>query len=518
MFNFKKNKFILTLIILFGFSNISFAAPALYAPGETLDPACVPTDPLCTVRVAESGTNTTINELTGLTTPLTNLQGGTGFNTYTKGDILSGDAASALTTLPVGTNGQVLTADSAASTGLNWTSVTGGVTADSLDFTEFSDSLTLDASTVIESIGSFFLKILNTGTGPSLLVEDESSDTTPFVIDDDGNVGVGLDNPGQKLHIFDGDMLFEKNGENAIQFKNNSLVNNPVYHIGRIQIAGIGIPEWRIMYSDDVETTPYKVFGVESSGTAASVIPPSISRGSHFEGFQEGDVQPYFRMNSYPSMTVELGNGGNDLTDVHMRRTADSELTYFLGANALEERMKLANDDFSVSFDGTQKINLDKDDLVFNTTGVEKARLNKDGFLTLTDGVSADRLETNTLTANDNIQTRGSFNAVQNVVNINSDDFSLDVSNKTFIRIYTSCTSGGGNSSSDCTFIPTLGVNGQIMVIEWIDNTLGELLDDTAIPTAGYVRLSSDWTPDAKDTLTLIATDSDWVEISRSSN
>ncbi|VUX46636.1 exported hypothetical protein [Candidatus Defluviicoccus seviourii] len=46
------------------------------------------------------------------------------------------------------------------------------------------------------------LSVTNTGSGPSFVVEDSASpDTTPFVIDASGNVGVGTGSPQTKLHI-----------------------------------------------------------------------------------------------------------------------------------------------------------------------------------------------------------------------------------------------------------------------------------------------------------------------------
>lgn len=46
------------------------------------------------------------------------------------------------------------------------------------------------------------LKITNTGTGNSFLVEDEAStDATPFVIDASGNIGIGFGTPAYKLDI-----------------------------------------------------------------------------------------------------------------------------------------------------------------------------------------------------------------------------------------------------------------------------------------------------------------------------
>jgi len=72
---------------------------------------------------------------------------------------------------------------------------------DVLDFTELSDAMTLDASTRITVTGSNVLTLTNTGTGASLVVEDQASDTTPFVVAADGKVGIGISSPTQALDV-----------------------------------------------------------------------------------------------------------------------------------------------------------------------------------------------------------------------------------------------------------------------------------------------------------------------------
>lgn len=80
--------------------------------------------------------------------------------------------------------------------GANWL-----IDDDLLDFTEFKDALSLDASTDIAISGSQILSLTNTGTGDSFLINDQASDTTPFVIDAAGSVGVGLAIPTQALDV-----------------------------------------------------------------------------------------------------------------------------------------------------------------------------------------------------------------------------------------------------------------------------------------------------------------------------
>ncbi len=105
-------------------------------------------------------------------------------------------------TLPgtAGTSNQVLTTDGAGI--LSWTSSgAASIADDSLNFDKFSDTMSLDASTDIAASGTNFLSITNAGTGDSFRVNDVASDTSPFVIDQSGNVGIGTTVPAQPLHV-----------------------------------------------------------------------------------------------------------------------------------------------------------------------------------------------------------------------------------------------------------------------------------------------------------------------------
>lgn len=80
-------------------------------------------------------------------------------------------------------------------------SLSTSVADDVLDFSEFKDAMTLDASTDITISGSDVFSITNSGTANSFVVNDEPSDATPFVIDANGNVGIGSPTPTEMLSV-----------------------------------------------------------------------------------------------------------------------------------------------------------------------------------------------------------------------------------------------------------------------------------------------------------------------------
>jgi hypothetical protein len=80
-----------------------------------------------TVQLAVEEVSTECRNATNITSgTLAVARGGTNLASYTKGDLIAASAATTLAKRTVGTNGQVLTADSAQSTGLNWTTPTTG--------------------------------------------------------------------------------------------------------------------------------------------------------------------------------------------------------------------------------------------------------------------------------------------------------------------------------------------------------------------------------------------------------
>lgn len=97
------------------------------------------------------------------------------------------------------------------------------------------------------------------------------------------------------------------------------LETNPQFQ-WRIQNAGINEPELALFYSDSDETER-KLSGTESTGTTASV---RYNRGSHFEGFiHDGDYAPAFRLNTSPTMRIEMGPGGSKCAVGGLVRTSN---------------------------------------------------------------------------------------------------------------------------------------------------------------------------------------------------
>jgi hypothetical protein len=102
-------------------------------------------------------------------------RGGTGLASYTKGDILGASAATTLTKLTVGTNGQVLRANSATATGLEWgadfvgtvTTVTSSTAALTVATATTTPALTVRSATT--SVDGIVQLSDSTGTTSSVL-------------------------------------------------------------------------------------------------------------------------------------------------------------------------------------------------------------------------------------------------------------------------------------------------------------------------------------------------------------
>ena len=163
-----------------------------------------------------------------------------------------------------------------------------------------------------------------------------------------GKVGVGTTSPVEKVDVTDGNICINvtlPDMENAFIMKKilsgtgiSGAFHNPMFSLGRIVKGGDGDPEFRVLYYDEILKKEKTVLEFDRKGIIASVKPDSTveqRRGSHFEGFYSGAVQPYFRLNSYPRMRLEMGDGGGDSVDVAMERLASKKLGFYT-ANACQ--------------------------------------------------------------------------------------------------------------------------------------------------------------------------------------
>jgi trimeric autotransporter adhesin len=98
-----------------------------------------------------------------------------------------------------GSSAQVLQTDGTGN--LQWMTIPALPAANSLNFAQLMDSMTLDASTEISVTGANALSITNSGTAVSFRVNDTPADPSPFVIDQNGNVGIGVSAPTELLHL-----------------------------------------------------------------------------------------------------------------------------------------------------------------------------------------------------------------------------------------------------------------------------------------------------------------------------
>ena len=120
-------------------------------------------------------------------TAITALYGGTGYNSYTKGDILVG-VGSTFIKLPVGTDAYILSASSASDTGLTWIANTGGGGAG----TVYNGSL--NAIPFYPAAGSAVtgsVNFTNTGTSINIGYSTAATNTATGALTVVGGVGIG---------------------------------------------------------------------------------------------------------------------------------------------------------------------------------------------------------------------------------------------------------------------------------------------------------------------------------------
>ena len=128
--------------------DVSSGAGAIAATQVSFNPAA--SIAATNVQTALEEVSTECRNATNITSgTLAVARGGTGLVSYTKGDLLGASAATTLNALTVGTNGQVLRANSATATGLEWSNdFVGTVT----DVTSSTGALTIATSTTTPAL------------------------------------------------------------------------------------------------------------------------------------------------------------------------------------------------------------------------------------------------------------------------------------------------------------------------------------------------------------------------------
>ena len=154
--------------------DVSAGAGAIAATQVSFNPAA---------SIAATNVQTALEEVSNECRNATNItsgtlavaRGGTNIASYTKGNILAASAATPLNALAVGTNGQVLTADGAETTGLKWatptvgtvTTVTSSTTALTVATATTTPALTIRSATT--SVDGIVQLSDSTGTTSSVL-------------------------------------------------------------------------------------------------------------------------------------------------------------------------------------------------------------------------------------------------------------------------------------------------------------------------------------------------------------
>ena len=265
---------------------------------------------------------------------------------------------------------------------------TGSVTA-SVSPTEFRITSASVNQFIVDNIGEVGigidtptakLHINNTTTSASLLVEDDTNpDSTPFVITQSGRVGIGTLSPLQLLHVSGSDfsVLFEasvnsrslefKPAQGTIESSNatlalNRLSNNNVWLAGGGGVVYVGTTE------NPGNTSPFKL-DVSGSGrfTNGLTITGSLFVSGATQSGGNGNVLTYDTSTGQVYYTASTaiggGSGGPESDPIFTARSASLATT---GSNTFRTDQTISG-----SLTVTSSLNVFGGELVVNSTGVK---------------------------------------------------------------------------------------------------------------------------------------------------
>lgn len=131
--------------------------------------------------------------------------GGTGFNTYAKGDLIGGIGTNTLGKLPIGSMGQILSVDNGAVTGFKWVASpsSGGTPGSPVNSLQFNSAGSFAGAALISTDGTR----VSIGPGTSILVSLDVAGnfrTVPFQLTDAASITLDCSRSNRFLVILGG--------------------------------------------------------------------------------------------------------------------------------------------------------------------------------------------------------------------------------------------------------------------------------------------------------------------------
>jgi hypothetical protein len=273
-----------------------------------------------------------------------------------------------------GSNGDVLTTNGSGT--LSWAAPSASVGNDSLDFDKFADAMALDASTSITADGSEVLSIVNTGTGDSFLVQDVASDTTPFVIDASGNVGIGTASPESKVTV-----AGLTNGDGFLMKGSTANQNFRIYN------TDSGGNLYWVFQPGTAATGPTIIYNPSSASTSGLAI--RNNGGSYnWVHLYHNDTRGVIETTNSTPLVLQPSGGNlgigtatpNGLLHVHRNSTSDSYARFTNTASGVT-----GGDGLEVGYasDAGYLWNYEYTPIVFGVNDDEAMRISEDGDLGL---------------------------------------------------------------------------------------------------------------------------------------